>query len=175
MVRPILPTAYAPSRPNRSGMPMKKAILVPAVMFCSAIPLLAQAARVEFEAASIKPAEAAAIPGGGRGYRVGFAGGPGTSDPSRIDYKGASLKMLLMRAYGLPAYQVIGPEWLGSERFDLVATLPPATTKEQLAIMLQKLLQDRFGLQTHRESREMSLFVLIPAKSGPKLKASVAD
>jgi uncharacterized protein (TIGR03435 family) len=59
---------------------------------------------------------------------------------------------------------------LGSGRFDIVATAPPETTKEQFTLMLQNLLADRFHLVVHREAKEELGFSMVVAKNGPKLK-----
>jgi uncharacterized protein (TIGR03435 family) len=52
------------------------------------------------------------------------------------------------------------------------ATMPPATTKEQMRLMLQSLLAERFKLALHRESRERLKYSLTVAKNGPKMKES---
>jgi uncharacterized protein (TIGR03435 family) len=124
-----------------------------------------------FEVASIKPW---VQPSGnmimmGRGGR----GGPGSSDPGRVRYTAISLKNLLVNAYGVKAYQISGPSWLDSERFDIQATMPPETTKEQMAIMLQNLLADRFKLTIHRETKELPMYTMVVGKGGPKMKESV--
>ena len=49
--------------------------------------------------------------------------------------------------------QVIGPEWLGSERYDIDARLPADGATDRVAEMLQTLLVERFGLKQHREQR----------------------
>ena len=59
-----------------------------------------------FEVASIKPATPPSPAEGKRMIRIGAQGGPGTSDPGRISYSFASLKMLLTQAYGLKNHQV---------------------------------------------------------------------
>ena len=130
----------------------------------------------EFEAASVKVSQPEVVNAEGRrGFRPHYNGGPGTSDPGRIDYQAIPLKALILRAYNLKSYQLEGPDWLAAERFDIVATLPPGTTKEQFSLMLQKLLADRFQMAVHRETREMPIYALIAARNGPKLKESAAD
>jgi uncharacterized protein (TIGR03435 family) len=121
-----------------------------------------------FDAASIKPFVQANGPrmfffGGGRG-------GPGSSDPGRISYPMITIKNLLMNAYDVKEYQISGPEWLGSERFVVEATMPPETTKPQFRTMLQNLLAERFKVAIHRETKDMQKYSLTVAKNGPKLK-----
>src|SRR5579872_3439003 len=87
-----------------------------------------------FDAASIKP---------GSSGKFGMHGGPGTSDPGRITYWNTSLKDLLAKAYGVEPYQVSGPEWLGSSLFDVIATVPAGSTKDEVREMLRQLLAER--------------------------------
>jgi uncharacterized protein (TIGR03435 family) len=122
-----------------------------------------------FEVASIKPAD---IGPGGVHIRW-LRGGPGTGDPTRIDYQGASLSDLICEAYGVDHYQIVGPDWLQVERYEIAATVAPGSTKEQLHLMFRNLLADRFKLQLHRDRKEMEGYSLTVAKGGPKLKAHV--
>lgn len=131
-----------------------------------------------FEAASIKPAAPPGGPGGGgraMTFRMGPQGGPGTSDPGRIRYTFMSLKTLLMNAYDVKGFQISGPAWLDSERFDVQATMPPETTKEQFRVMLQNLLAERFGVKVHHETKELPMYSLVVAKGGPKMKESAPE
>jgi uncharacterized protein (TIGR03435 family) len=73
------------------------------------------------------------------------------------------------------AYQVSGPEWMATSRFDVLAKLPDGATKEQIPEMLQSLLADRFGLVLHKEPREQQVYALLIEKDGPKLKEGAAD
>jgi uncharacterized protein (TIGR03435 family) len=70
-------------------------------------------------------------------------------------------------------------DWViaGSERFtvDAKAEDPATTTEQQLLVMLQNLLIERFQLKYHEESKDMPGFALIVAKNGPKLKESTSD
>ena len=128
-----------------------------------------------FDVASIKPAAPPTPDGQGRIFMRGPSGGPGTKDPGRINYPFMSLKNLLMNAYDVKNYQITGPAWLDTERFDITATMPPDTTKEQFRIMLQNLLAERFKLTVHHEKKELPMYSLTVAKGGPKLKESEPD
>src|SRR5450432_1081407 len=105
-----------------------------------------------FDAASVKPAAPPVADGRGRIMMMGPSGGPGTKDPGRIRYPFMSLKNLLMNAYDVKSFQIVGPAWLDTERFDITAVMPPETTKEQFRVMLQNLLSERFKLTVHRET-----------------------
>lgn len=67
-----------------------------------------------------------------------------------------------------------GPEWVDSDRYDIVAKAPNEVRPnldEQMAI-LRRLLADRFHLTFHREPRELRIYALTVATGGPKLKES---
>jgi uncharacterized protein (TIGR03435 family) len=118
----------------------------------------------QFEAASVKPAAP--------GSESRITGGPGTSSPGQIVYLGQSLKTLVFLAYRLQFYQLTTPAWMDQETFDVVAKLPPGATQNDLRVMLQNLLAERFALKVHRESRAAAGYILHPGKGGPRLKPS---
>jgi uncharacterized protein (TIGR03435 family) len=119
----------------------------------------------QFEAASIHQS-----PPAGRGFGAGCKGGPGSQDPTRIECGQMSLMRLLVIAFGVKTFQVSGPDWLRSTNFDISAILPASTTKEEIQIMWQKLLSDRFHLELRHEERQTTVFDLVVAKGGAKLK-----
>jgi uncharacterized protein (TIGR03435 family) len=93
---------------------------------------------------------------------------------SRITVRNESLRGIIFFAYGIPwgrDYAFAGPDWLDSEKFDIVATFPAETSREVVRDMLQTLLSERFGLRTHPESRKLESYVLLVGKRGPKLQA----
>lgn len=126
-----------------------------------------------FDAASIKPAAPPTPNGRGMIMMRGPSGGPGSKDPGRIHYPYMSLKNLLMNAYDVKNFQITGPDWLDKELFDVEATMPPETTKEQFRVMLQNLLAERFKLTIHRETKDLPMYSLVVGKNGPKMKESV--
>jgi uncharacterized protein (TIGR03435 family) len=128
-----------------------------------------------FDASSVKPAAPLVPDGRGRIMLMGPSGGPGTRDPGRIRYPFMSLRQLLVNAYDVKLFQLVGPMWLDSERFDITATMPPETTKEQFRVMLQNLMIERFKLAVHRETKEMQEFALSLAKGGPKMQESAPE
>jgi uncharacterized protein (TIGR03435 family) len=125
-----------------------------------------------FEVATVKPASLPASPDGKRVIRIGAQGGPGTSDPSQISYSFLSLRNLLMQAFNVRNYQIQGPAWLDSERFDIVARVPAGARKDDVPVMLRNLLKERFQLAAHRETKEQSVYALVVGKSAPKMKLS---
>lgn len=128
--------------------------------------------RPTFDAASVKPAPP---PDGRGGRRVAMTGGPGTDTPDRINFENIGLDAVIGKAYDVKYYQISGPGWFDSERFNIMATVLPGTTKEQFRLMLQNLLADRFKLALHKETREMAIYILEVAKNGPKLKQATPN
>ncbi len=80
-------------------------------------------------------------------------------------------KMMVARAFGLMSFETTGgPPWLATDRFDIIAkSTNPNLTDEQFRVMLQALLTDRFQLTTHRETRTVPVYSLVPSKNGLKL------
>jgi uncharacterized protein (TIGR03435 family) len=115
----------------------------------------------EFEAASVKRA---VPPAGGR-FNPSMKLSPG-----RFTCTSMPLWNLLLRAYDLKEYQLSGPDWLRSEFYDVNATMPPSTSTEDMQLMLQSLLNDRFKVVARRETKELPVYGLVVAKSGSKLK-----
>jgi uncharacterized protein (TIGR03435 family) len=126
-----------------------------------------------FDVASVKPVSQTRPDGR---IIIGMApptGGPGTKDPGRVHYPAISLKFLLFHAYPVKVQQLVAPDWLDTAFFEIEATMPPETTKDQFQTMLQNLLADRFRLKIHRETRELPAYSLMVARNGPKLKEAV--
>ena len=117
-----------------------------------------------FEVASIKPDKS----GDGR---VMFRITPG----GRVECSNVSPKVLITMAYDLKPNQLTGgPNWIDSERYDITAKASGPDNPDQLKVMMQTLLADRFKLAIHRETKEMAIFELVAAKNGPKLTPSPA-
>jgi uncharacterized protein (TIGR03435 family) len=91
---------------------------------------------------------------------------------SRATFVYMSVKQLIAYAYKLRAYEVTGPDWMITDRFEIVARMPGGATKDDVPDMLQALLKDRFGLTAHREMVDQPVLGLVAAKNGPKLRAA---
>lgn len=125
-------------------------------------------APLAFEVATVKPAAVspgALIPSSMRG-------GPGTSDPERLVFSNVTLLSVLQRAYHAKPYQITGPAWLTSSRYDIAAKVPPGITNEQCNGMLQHLVAERFHLIQHHETKQVRGYELTKGKGEPKLKPS---
>jgi uncharacterized protein (TIGR03435 family) len=142
--------------------------------------LLAQTApdARQFEVASIKPHKTA-------DGAFGILGQPG----GRFTATNATLRMLIRTAYQLQDDQIAGgPGWLGSDHFDIVAKAqedvrfgpsPPGQGPGPMQLMLRSLLAERFKLVTHKETRELPIYLLQIARSdktlGSSLRPSAVD
>jgi uncharacterized protein (TIGR03435 family) len=156
----------------------KMLLFIAAVTFAVA-PLLSQtkpqttSPKASFEVVSIKPSPPNLnIRGGGpRGDRLNFTGG--------------ALRMLLQQAYarpnpaggaGLLQIQIIGgPSWIDSDLYDINAKADCAggpISREQMQLMIQSMLEDRFQLKAHTETRELPVYHLVVGRDGPKIKPS---
>ena len=133
-----------------------------AILFAQSPP-----ARLEFEVASIKPSVSA--PAGGQ-VHVGVQ-----IDGAQLHCSYLSLKDYVRIAYKIKDYQVTGPDWMASERFDIHAKLPARVARDQVMEMLQTLLEQRFQLKMHRDSKEFSVYGVVVGKGGLKLKESPLD
>ena len=127
----------------------------------------APAPKLEFEVASIKPS--APFTGGGQ-LNVGVH-----IDGSQVRCASLALKDYIRMAYKVKDYQISGPEWMGSERYDINAKVPEGTDRDQVAEMVKALLVDRFQMKTHNEKKEFPVYALTVAKGGVKMKEVALD
>ncbi len=137
------------------------AIIVSAVAFGQTSPSPA-----EFEVASVRPSAPM------NGYRVDAGV---HIDGAQYRSKFLSLRDYVAIAYKVKMYQVVGPEWITSERFDISATIPPGASRDKVLEMLQSLLASRFGMKLHRDHKEFPVYALVVAKGGSKLKETPPD
>jgi|SRR5579862_6152033 bla regulator protein BlaR1 len=82
----------------------------------------------------------------------------------------ASLKTLIVVAYGLIELRINGPDWLDTEKYDIIAKAPEGVPDSQIMPLLQSLLKDRFHLENHFETKEMPAYDMVVSKGGAKLK-----
>jgi uncharacterized protein (TIGR03435 family) len=94
--------------------------------------------------------------------------------PGRLAMTNLTLRRLILIAFGLQDYQLAGfPAGFDSENYDIEAKAEGNPSVQQIeGPMLQALLQERFRLSVHRETRQLAVYKLSLAKSGPKLQAS---
>jgi uncharacterized protein (TIGR03435 family) len=134
-----------------------------------------QPRRPEFEVASVRRSPPEALL---ESYVPTLNIAPGTT----LRIQNRQLKELIMIAYGIGGRQLAGPQWLidapgpVSEipRFDLVAKVPDDATRDQVPVMFQNLLADRFKLRVHREQRQTTIYALETGKAGLTIKPVAA-
>jgi uncharacterized protein (TIGR03435 family) len=105
----------------------------------------------------------------------------GIQPGGRFNVVGAPLSELMRIAFGVQRTQVVGaPDWTETARFDITAKAegeiqgtPPGGPPGPLNFMLQDLLEDRFKLRAHRETRELPIYALTLARSDKKLGAGL--
>lgn len=120
--------------------------------------------RAAFEVASIRPVDDPSA------VRIGFQ-----FTGSQVRIAAASVKDLLIVAYGMKPQQIEAPDWIGQLRFAITATIPEGVPGSKVPEMLQALLADRFQLQQHRETKDLPVYVLGVSKGGVRLTESVKD
>jgi uncharacterized protein (TIGR03435 family) len=115
-----------------------------------------QSKTLKFEVASIKPS-----PEGGRGGGIRPAQGG-----ERYIATGMPLRTLMMVAYRIKPEQIVGgPDWINTDRWDMNAKAEKPSTPEELHLMLQDLLAERFQLKFHRETKELPVYLLTADKT----------
>ncbi len=94
----------------------------------------------------------------------------------RLEVENFSLRHLMLFAYGVQDFQIQGaPDWTGSERYDIQAKADGGASGTLMTGgMLQTLLEDRFMLKFHRETKQLPVYELTVAKSGLKMQHSKA-
>ncbi len=109
-----------------------------------------------------------------------FGGNPILGDniqatPGSLTMRHVSFKECIQWAYHVFGYQVTGPNWIESDRYDVIAKAAGPAKEAELRVMLQTLLADRFQLTLHRQTKEMQAFVLSVGKNGPKFHESETE
>jgi uncharacterized protein (TIGR03435 family) len=100
--------------------------------------------------------------------------------PGRLNAVNVPLRFVIRQAYRVPEARILGgPAWLDTDRYDIVATAPNSVTGDALREMLRGLLDERFGLKLHQETRAMPIYELRLARPdgalGPNLRRSATD
>jgi bla regulator protein blaR1 len=146
-------------QPSTSGRSSRGTASVPALILLAigAWAVFAQSLiRPHFEVASIKPSLSQRI------MNVRPLPGRLTAD--------ATLQILVQYAYGVEPFQVVGiPNSLAAKRYQIDAKADAAANRDQMFLMLQSLLEDRFQLKTHRDTNELPVFALVANRGGLKL------
>jgi uncharacterized protein (TIGR03435 family) len=119
-------------------------------------------ALLKFEVASLKPSQP--DPTGRGGIRPAPGG-------QRYVATNAPLRLFITVAYGVKGDQIAGgPDWMDTARFDMNGLAARQSNIDELHLMLQDLLAERFKLRFHRETKQLPIYALTVDKDGPKLK-----
>jgi uncharacterized protein (TIGR03435 family) len=122
-----------------------------------------------FDAASVKVNTAHETNGEGRA-RPSI-----NTTPGSLTVRNATLSECIQWAYGVQTFQVSGPGWINSERYDISARAEGGAAATQLRVMLQALLAERFKLVLRREKKELPGYALLVAKGGAKMRESSGE
>jgi uncharacterized protein (TIGR03435 family) len=104
--------------------------------------------------------------------KSGAAASETDTTPGRLNLINVTPLSLLLRAFGVMSFQIIGaPAWLLTERYDVVATVPDGAmlTDQTRQSSLQKMLADRWRLRFHQETRTVPVYSLVASDDGSKL------
>lgn len=141
-----------------------KSRLLCALLVLSAVAAFAQAGdKFAFEVASIKPAPPQPM----NQTRIGMQ-----TDGGMLRYTNVAIREMIRVAYKVKDFQIEGPDWMGTTRFDISAKFPAGATEDNVPEMLQALLAERFKLTLHKDSQERPVYAMVVGKNGPKLKAA---
>ena len=128
-----------------------------AIIVFAFVPLLGQT----FDVASVRHAG----PADNNQRSWGDAGG-------RVVLRGVTLAYVIREAFDLQLFQLHGPTWIDTERYDILATAPSGTPRLQIMRMLQNLLTERFQIASHREQEEASVYLLTLRPGAPEFKVA---
>lgn len=106
--------------------------------------------------------------------------GPSSFAPDRFTRPYISLAQLLIYVHQVSDFQILGgPDWVRTTRFTVEAKAEGRPTADQMRLMVGRLLEERFALKVHKETRELPRYALVMARDdkrlGPKLKPSAID
>lgn len=132
--------------------------------------LMGQVLKPAFEVASVKLAACDQSYSPEPGARIVLGFGPSSFRPGGRYTACSSLKNIIVHAFQTEAPLVTGPGWISNTAFQIDARAEESAGQDQMRLMVQTLLEERFKLKFHRESRETRVYSLVVAKGGPKLQ-----
>jgi uncharacterized protein (TIGR03435 family) len=137
-----------------------QSLYLPVAVICAAGSLLAQSDTTSprFEVASIKL---------NTSNETGSSNDLGAAE---VTFRNYVLRGIMDTAFRISDQNLVAPDWMSGERFDISGKVPPGSNLEQRRQMLQALLAERFGLVVHREQKLRPGFALVIAKHGLKMQ-----
>ena len=143
---------------------------LPLILFAATAALgqSADAPAPAFDVASVKVSQ------------TGTDGGPRRREnillsPGSVTMRNVSLKAAIRWAWHVSDFQVSGPDWLDSQRYEIAGKAAGPATEEELRLMMRALLRERFKLTLHRQTKELGAYLLVTGKNGPKLHESTTE
>ena len=98
---------------------------------------------------------------------------PALLQPGPLRLRNVTLKKMIMLAYDIPGFELaVAPPWVSTDRWDVQAQAdgPAIIPLDQYRQMLLRLLEARFQLRAHRETKEIEIYELVVASTGLKLR-----
>jgi len=166
-------------------MLLRRTLLLTAAAAAVSIPSLAQTmdmpawqksagGRMEFDVASVRP-----YTGDFKPPSIAMSNDDGSQPRDGLFHSGFPLSVDIEFAYKISlapeqeqAMLAPLPKWVTTDRYQIEARSPGRPTKDQVRLMMQSLLEERFGLKVHVETRTVPVFGVMlakPGKLGPKL------
>jgi uncharacterized protein (TIGR03435 family) len=137
---------------------------VAVLLLYGVVGLGAQAQKPTFEVASIKPQNEALT------FANLTTAGPRVRPGGVFNSTHTSVASLIGFAYEQKGFQIVGgPDWIRKDLFTINAKAAADAPVEQVRLMVQSLLEDRFKLVTHTEQREMRVLALVLARADGNL------
>jgi len=99
----------------------------------------------------------------------------GRTDGAQFRIAGLTIRDYISMGYAVKLNQISGPDWITTDRYDIAATLPDGSRPDQVPVMMQTLLEDRFELKTHRETKEFPVYALRISSGGLKMTEDPRD
>lgn len=121
----------------------------------------------KFEVASVKIAAQAEFHR--TAWQHDFGGRPG-----RVSYSDVTLQELIGHAYRLRDFQIDGPNWISTNRYDVEAISPPGADRKLYPEMLQHLLAERFRLTVHKTQQQRTVYALQVGATQPRRQRASA-
>lgn len=129
-------------------------------LLCGILAVTALAQNPEFDVASVKRSTSDAEPA----VRL---------TPGRLTVQALSLKRLMLVAYKVRDFQLSGASgWIDSELYDIDGKTDATNDSDRMLLMLQRVLEGRFGLKFHRETKDGPVYLLTRGKGAEKMPAA---
>ena len=97
------------------------------------------------------------------------------SSPTSVTMRSVTLKSAIAWSWSVMDNEIQGPGWLDRDYYDVIAKTGAPRTEDELRRMFQTVLAERFGVNVHRERKEMQAWVLTVDRKGLKMTETAAE